>query len=321
MRSLLKVALILVIALMSLSAYLRLSHSGIGCAQWPACYGRIGEPPQVSQPLSGENVYQRIVAEASQPLAWATPLHRLVASVLGLLIAAMTILAFWHKRLRLMTLSLLLLTIFLAVLGVKSGSLHSPAVVMGNLAGGFLMLGLLAWMLFTYKRPAHGGAKGPLLRRLTMVGATLLVVQVLLGGLTSANFAATACPTLPDCNGAYLPGVEVFKALNLNRTLQVSADGQAIGGAERVAIHQAHRLLAVLTALAILMVGWVAWREAGRYHRVGAAVFALVAAEFVIGVAAILGNLPIGLAVAHNWLAALLLLGLLKIAALNKGFV
>ena len=148
MKALVGISLLFVIVLVSLSAYLRLAHSGIGCVDWPDCYGRIGTPPVVSQAISSENAYQRIVAEASQPLAWATPLHRLVASVLGLLMVLLMMLAIKQKKDRLISLALLVVTVFLALLGVKSGGLHSPAVVMGNLGGGFVMLGLLGWMLF-----------------------------------------------------------------------------------------------------------------------------------------------------------------------------
>jgi len=312
-------ALLFVIVLVSLSAYLRLSHSGIGCSDWPACYGQIGQTPVVSQTISTENAYRRIVAEASQPLAWATPLHRLVASILGLLVVFLTLLAVRQKKDRLISLALLSLTVFLALLGVKSGGLHNPAVVMGNLSGGFLMLGLLGWMLFKNA----GGSTAPsrqamLPGKLLALAVVLLVTQILLGGLTSANFAATACQSLPDCHGSWLPGADIFKAMNLTRVHQVTPSGQAIGGQERIDIHIAHRLGAVLTALVVIAVGFMAWRAGGRLRFTAGVVLLLVGIEFSIGVAAIAAGLPIVLAVAHNWVAALLLLGLLKIVALNR---
>ena len=313
-------SLLLVMVLVSLSAYLRLAHSGIGCSDWPACYGRIGDPPAVSQTISSENAYQRIVAEASQPLAWATPLHRLVASVLGLLIVLLVVLSLKLKRDRLISLALLGLTVFLALLGIKSGGLHSPAVVMGNLSGGFLMLGLLGWMLFkdsdgndqAQKRASLPGA---------LVATTVLVLalQILLGGLTSANFAATSCQTLPDCHGAWLPGSEIWKAMDLSRHHEVTSMGQAIGGQERIDIHIAHRLGALVTTLMVLAVGFMAWIVGGRLRKAGAIALILVTAELSIGITAITSDLPIELAVAHNWVAGLLLLVMLKITALNQG--
>ncbi len=319
MKATVWVSLLLVMVLVSLSAYLRLAHSGIGCADWPACYGRIGEPPAVSQTISSENAYERIVAEASQPLAWATPLHRLVASVLGLFIVLLMALSLKQKKDRLISLALLGLTVFLALLGIKSGGLHSPAVVMGNLSGGFLMLGLLGWMLF---KDSGGNDQAPqqtpLPGALVVTAVLILALQILLGGLTSANFAATSCQTLPDCHGAWLPGSEIWEAMDLSRHHEVTSMGQAIGGQERIDIHIAHRLGAVISTLMALTVGFMAWRVGGRLRRAGGMVLALVVAEFSIGIAAIASDLPIGLAVAHNWVAGLLLLAVLKVAALNQ---
>jgi cytochrome c oxidase assembly protein subunit 15 len=311
-------SLLLVMILVSLSAYLRLAHSGIGCADWPDCYGRIGDVPTETQTISSENAYQRIVAEASQPLAWATPLHRLVASVLGLLMVGLMALSLKLKKDRLLSLALLATTVFLALLGVKSGGLHSPAVVMGNLGGGFVMLGLLGWMFF---KDSSGGEQkkqaGSLPLSLVSVAIFMLVLQIFMGGLTSANFAATACQSLPDCHGEWLPGTDIWTAMDLSRQHEVTAMGQAIGGQERTDIHIAHRIGAVLTTLLVLAVGLMAWRAGDRFRVAGGLVLLLVLAEFSIGVASVATGLPISLAVAHNWVAGLLLLAMLKIAALQ----
>ena len=311
-------SLLLVMVLVSLSAYLRLAHSGIGCADWPDCYARIGDTPVETQSISSENAYQRIVAEASQPLAWATPLHRLVASVLGLFMVWLMVVSLRLKKDRLLSLALLATTVFLALLGVKSGGLHSPAVVMGNLGGGFVMLGLLGWMLF---KDSGGTAQtkpaGSLSVSLVLVAVFMLLVQIFLGGLTSANFAATACQSLPDCHGVWLPGADLLTAMDLSRQHEVTSMGQAIGGQERTDIHIAHRLVAVLTTLLVLVVGLVAWRAGGHLRLAGAMVVILIATEFSIGIASVATGLPIGLAVAHNWVAGLLLLAMLKITALQ----
>ena len=137
MQILAKISLVLVVVLVSLSSYLRLDHSGIGCEPWPACYGNIGsegETPDVG------DTYERLLEEARQPLSWATPAHRLVASVLALLILSMVLLAQTRKSDRVITSLLLVLTVFLAWLGIYSEGLHSPAIVMGNLGGGFASL-------------------------------------------------------------------------------------------------------------------------------------------------------------------------------------
>jgi cytochrome c oxidase assembly protein subunit 15 len=307
-------SLLLVIVLVSLSAYLRLAHSGIGCADWPACYGRIGDPPAVSEPVAAQDAYQQLVRESNQPLSWATPLHRLVASVLGLLVMSIAFLSIRAKRQRLAALTLLMLTIYLAVLGIRSGSLHDPSVVMGNLAGGFSMLGLLGWMVFS-SGERRGGS--PQLTWLTMTAIAVLSMQILLGGLTSANFAATACQTLPDCHGSWWPGSALTTALDLSRKHEVTSSGQAIGGEERLAIHKAHRLGSILTVIVAFFAALTALRAGPAYRTIAIVIAALLTFEFLLGITAILTSIPISLAVAHNWFAGLLLLSLLKLLALT----
>ena len=312
MRALAIVSLLFVLALVSVSAYLRLANSGIGCADWPACYGLIGAAEEVAPTVA--STYERLAIEAQEPMSWATPVHRLVASVLGLLILGMALMSLRARRDRILSLTLLALTVFLAWLGIYSGGLHSPAVVMGNLGGGFAMLGLLGWMVFRDARP-HANASTRV-RRWVVAALALLCLQIALGGLTSANFAASACQTLPDCHGSWLPGSDLGTAFNLTRDHEIGPTGLALGGAERADIHQLHRLVAVVTLLAVMVAGGLA--VAGRMGGAAVFVIALAALEFCLGIAAILTDLPIGIAVAHNWLAAILLLGLLRLHALCR---
>lgn len=310
MPALAKTSLLLVLVLVTLSAYLRLDHSGIGCEPWPACYGNIGV---VAENPTAASAYERLLEEASQPLSWARPLHRLVASVLGLAILGLCLLSLNRKEDRLLSLGLLALAVFLAWLGIYSEGLNSPAVVMGNLAGGFAMLGLLGWMVL--RKPHKSGSKNTSLAKWTSAALIALCLQILLGGLTSANFAASACQTIPDCHGSWLPGAEITAAFDLSDAHTISDTGMVLGGAERAAIHKLHRLVAVLTAIIVLVAGTVAIRTGADLRIVGSVVMLLVASEFALGVSAILTGLPIGIAVAHNWIAALLLLGLLKLLA------
>jgi cytochrome c oxidase assembly protein subunit 15 len=151
MKKLAITALLLVVALVSVSAYLRLDNSGIGCANWPDCYGMIGAASETA-PTVG-STYERLAVDAQQPLSWATPVHRLTASILGLAVLGMALLSLRQNRDRIISFSLLTLTVFLAWLGIYSAGLHNPAVVMGNLGGGFTMLGLLGWMVFRDAKP------------------------------------------------------------------------------------------------------------------------------------------------------------------------
>jgi cytochrome c oxidase assembly protein subunit 15 len=310
MKKLATICLLLVIALVSISAYLRLDNSGIGCAEWPQCYGNIGVSAETAPTV--DDAYERLVDDATQPASWATPAHRLIATILGLLVIAMTLWSFLQRRDRTLSVTVLSLTVFLAWLGIYSGGLHSPAVVMGNLGGGFLMLGLLGWMVFRHDKPRSNAS--PTVRLWTIAALLLLGIQIGLGGLTSANFAASACQTVPDCHGSWLPGSDLWTAFDLSREHRVSPGGQVIGGAERADVQKLHRLVALLTLLTTLAAGVLALRN--RLGITGALVVAVAVAEFVVGIAAIVSDLPIAVAVAHNWLAAILLLVLLRLLAL-----
>jgi len=312
MRLLAAVSLLFVLVLVSVSAYLRLDNSGIGCANWPECYGLIGAPA-ANEPTVG-STYERLALEAQEPMSWATPVHRLVASILGLLVLAMALMSLRQRTDRLLTLVLLALTVFLAWLGIYSGGLHSPAVVMGNLGGGFTMLGLLGWMVFRDSRP-NANAPGSL-QHWVVAALLLLCVQIGLGGLTSANFAASACQTVPDCHGGWLPGADLASAFDLTRSHDIGPTGLAMGGTERADIHKLHRLWAALTLIVTLTAGLLGLRA--RLGIAAIVVVILAAAEFAVGIAAILTQLPIVIAVAHNWLAAILLLGLLRLLALCR---
>ncbi len=312
MRALAIVSLLFVLALVAVSSYLRLENSGIGCPDWPACYGLIGDPDE-STPTVG-STYERLAVEAQEPMSWATPVHRLVASVLGLLVVGMTLFSLRARQNRLMSFALLGLTVFLAWLGIYSAGLHSPAVVMGNLCGGFTMLGLLGWMVFRDAKPRANASFR--VRHWVAAALVLLCIQITLGGLTSANFAASACQNLPDCHGTWMPGNNLWTAFDLTRQHEVGPTGLAVGGTERADIHKLHRLFAAITLLTTLVAGLLALRA--RLTAAALTVLVLAAAEFSVGIAAILTELPIGIAVAHNWLAAILLLGLLRLFALCR---
>lgn len=309
MKTLAVVSLLFVIALVSVSAYLRLDNSGIGCADWPQCYGLIGGQAEEAPTLG--STYERLVLEAQQPMSWATPVHRLVAGALGLLVVGMALLSLRQGRDRLWSFTLLALTVFLAWLGIYSAGLHSPAVVMGNLGGGFAMLGLLGWMVFRSARPRANASAT--VRRWVAAALLMVCLQITLGGLTSANFAASACRTIPDCHGSWLPGSNVWTAFDLTRQHEIGPTGLALGGPERTDIHKLHRLVAVLAALVVITAGILALKAGLVLTAI--AVVAILVAEFSVGVAAILTDLPIGIAVAHNWLAAMLLLALLRLLA------
>lgn len=316
MRATAVIGLLLVISLVSVSSYLRLQHSGLGCTPWPECYGNIGWHDEESDI---EDAYERLVAEARDPTSWARPLHRLIASALGLLVLGFVGYSLIRGRQRVLSIALLALTVFLAGIGIYSEGLHSPAIVIGNLSGGFAMLGIFAWLVFD---PDERDAK-PIDNRpfkgIVTIALLVLCVQILLGGLTSANFAATACSTLPHCNGQWIPGSELWTAFDLSRSIQVNDYGVVVGGAERAAIHLLHRIVSVMTVMAILAASVQAIRADRRLLPTGTLICVFVIAEMTLGIAAVQTGMPIAVAVSHNWIAGLLLLGLIKLRIESVG--
>lgn len=306
LRNLATLCLVLVFALVALSSFIRLSHAGVGCEPWPSCYGLIGADAQAA-----------LYGAANPAMDWLQWLHRILAAALGLAVIALSWFAWLHRetwpggmRMLLGSLGLLVLTVFLAWLGIRSGQLHDLGVVMGNLAGGYVMLGLAGWLVFAgTARPAGRSGLG----RATVVAIVLLAGQIWLGGLTSANFAATACTGFPDCQGQWLPDRHLVEAMDLTRTIAINEAGYAVGGPERVAIQLTHRWGAVVVLVWLVGLAIAAWRAAPRLRGVAAALGLLALVQFGIGAGSVWTALPVALAASHNWIAAILLLLLLRL--------
>ncbi|MDX1459585.1 MAG: COX15/CtaA family protein, partial [Xanthomonadales bacterium] len=241
-------------------------------------------------------------------------------SLLGLAILALNVMALRARQYRLVCFALLVLTVFLALIGLRSGSLHHPAVVVGNLLGGFTMLGLVGWLVFRIDPGAarYTETRVAPVRANVLVAIVLLAIQIGLGALTSANFAATACEGFPRCNERWYPDATIYQAFRVDEPHEIDDQGYAVGSFERAAIHQAHRLFSVAVLLAIAWTAVSAMFATQASQRLGIAALALVILEMSAGIASVLTGLPTWLAVAHNWLAALLLLVLLKMLAMSR---
>jgi cytochrome c oxidase assembly protein subunit 15 len=204
---------------------------------------------------------------------------------------------------------LLMVIVFQAVLGMWTVIwLVKPVIVMAHLMGGLLTLSLLTWL--AWKTTPWGplvSAEAPKLRRLLWVGLVLLVVQIALGGWTSANYAALACGTdYPTCLGQWWPEQDYREAFILWRGIGVDYEGGVLDGPARVAIQMAHRLMAILVFGHLLMVAVRLLRSTGlRYS--GGLLLVLLCAQVALGISNIVLGLPLWVAVAHNAGAALLL--------------
>jgi heme a synthase len=294
---------VLMLATISLSAFMRLSQAGLGCTDWPACYGQ------------GQRALQQGLATPPQgghAVAAARLAHRAVAS-LALVLVIMMVLATLGTRPHLrreggLTLALLVLALALAALGVATPGARLPAVALGNLLGGFVMLAL-CWRL------AAAGAAGEELPAAglgawALAGLGLLAAQIALGALVSASYAALACSDLGDClRQAQAAGWD-GRALNPWHEPVLAAAPMA-GNPAGALPALIHRALAMLVLPALVLLGIVAWRRGRR--RGGAALVLLVAVQLALGVGMVAGGLPILAVLLHNLLAALLLATLARL--------
>lgn len=285
--------LALVLAIAALSAFIRLDRAGLGCADWPACYGRALSLTPARPSGEGAGV------------AAARLVHRVVASaaLVVVLLIAMTSLAARPRRWQEVrwALGLLALVLGLAALGRFSAHARLPAVALGNLLGGFLMA-VLAWRLA--REAGRPSSPATPLARASRLAFFVLLAQAALGGLVSAGYAGLACPGWA-CQTADLP----WHAFDPWREPVLGVAGN-IAGAR---LQLAHRTGAAIVGVVLVVLAIAAWRGGRRAAAV--ALLGLLAVQFALGVALVVGRLPLPAALAHNAVALLLLLAVTELAS------
>jgi heme a synthase len=303
---------LLALAVVMLGAWVRLTDAGLGCPDWPGCYGRLVVPDQATPAAQlGEHAATRPL-EAGK--AWREMIHRYLASTLGLVCVALAVIAWRNRRdpaqPKVAPLLLVALVIFQGLLGMWTVTLLlKPIIVVGHLLGGFATLGVLMWLgqWRGGRAPAPSGV-----RALGVVAAVALLLQIALGGWTSANYAAVACPDFPKCQTQWWPAVADFKeGFVLWRGIGIDYEGGVLDHPARVAVHFTHRLGALAAAL---LVGWFGWRVARRSAtgRDGRAVLAVLLLQLSLGVSIVVFGVPLAVAVLHNGTAALLWLSVIN---------
>jgi cytochrome c oxidase assembly protein subunit 15 len=293
-------AALLLVVIVS-SAFLRLAAAGLSCGDWPACYGRVDPDAVIT---SG----QRLARLA----------HRIAATGVGAILLGLSLIAWTQRpprvRQGVIVAVCLVIVAGLAVLGVATPSARLPAVTLGNLAGGFALFALLAWLRLTVSTPEPLLADAPgWVKLVAALSLLALIGQIALGAMVSAQFAALACPAFPGC-GATWPEGALLASLDPLRELGVDANGSIARPPSLAALHFAHRVggAIVIVLIAVLAGGLVS--AAGRARRFGAIVIGLALAQGALGASAVLAQLPLAAVVAHNAIAALLLAAL---AAVN----
>jgi cytochrome c oxidase assembly protein subunit 15 len=314
-----RVALVLAFTVVVLGAYTRLTNSGLGCPDWPGCYGHLVLPHSTSGLDAAQKVFPERLVEPQK--AWKEMIHRYAAGTLGVLIFALFVSAL-VKRCRKEKFPLgicsilVLLLIFQAMLGMWTVTWKLlPLVVMGHLLGGLAILSTLRILHLNLKyQDTHFSLASPDTRKhykiFCGIGLFLVILQIALGGWVSSNYASLACVGFPTCNGLCVPKMDWQAGFNLLSPIGVDYEGGKLDSAARIAIQMAHRMNAVLTAVYVLVLGIIVLikEKAPSIRRTALMAIILVGIQFAIGIILVTHQLPLNTAVAHNAIAALLLL-------------
>ncbi len=305
------VATLLALCVVVLGAYVRLSDAGLGCPDWPGCYGALTVPQSESALQHAQTAYPDSPVEHAK--AWKEMIHRYLAGALGLLVLAIFVMA-WRARKEIkvspwLPTFLLVLIVFQAALGMWTVTLLlKPAVVTAHLIGGMSTLALLAWIAHRHWGLASiRYLQSDMLRFWVRGALVILFAQIFLGGWTSTNYAALACTDFPTCHGAWYPEMDFTNAFHWLRELGQGADGKALPLAAYTAIQWTHRVGALLT---FIYLSWLGLRLINQPHlkRLAFLMLGLLVVQIALGVANLLLHLPLVLAVGHNMGAALLLI-------------
>lgn len=321
MKKLVAFSLFLAMVVIILGAYTRLTDAGLGCPDWPGCYGNLTVPTTEGKVLAANKAYPERPVEAAK--AWNEMIHRYFAGALGLCILAIAILAVRnrHKGTPVKLPVLLLgLVIFQAALGMWTVTLNLlPVVVMGHLLGGFSVLACLFLLYLKLRRapkpspqsstPAKPGSR---LLFIAAVGIVVLVGQIALGGWTSANYAALACTEMPICEAGWQQRLDFPGAYSVPEAENYEYGAHDYD--ERMTMHIMHRVGALITCIYLVFVAIYCLRTRSLSPSVkrGAMVMlAVLSVQVALGISNVVLSLPLLVAVAHNGVAAALLLTLI----------
>jgi heme a synthase len=334
LRGLALVGLVLCFVVVVLGAYVRLNAAGLGCPDWPGCYGHI-TPTGAQANVDAQAAYPNMPLHVGK--AWKEMIHRYAASTLGLIIMVIAALAITMRKHRIVSLPLavgLFITVVVqGILGMLTVTwLLKPLIVTLHLIFGLTTLSMLWWLFLSVR--TGGGSRGGVRfaggssssagaypdrtrppHRAVLVALIALGIQIALGGWTSSNYAAVACPDFPKCQDSWVPETDYKDAFVLWRGLGVNYEGGILQHPARVAIHYTHRLGAIAATFALLFAVVATLRRKVK-PGVSVAAYAVLGAlalQLFIGASMVLKGFPLALATAHNAGAALLLLSSLAL--------
>ena len=318
-RKLVWVAVFLTFDLIVFGGFTRLTDSGLGCPDWPGCYG-------MANPFLAHE--QIAAAEAAMPTgpvtvvkAWIEMIHRYLAMGIGVIIMALLITAIvqWRKTKMQafkpgIPLALFIFVCIQGAFGAWTVTLKlQPVIVTIHLLLGMGLLALLTWLGghedYLMHKPSPSGDSATLrgIRRLAILAAVVITAQIALGGWVSTNYATLACDEFPLCDGRVVPEMDFEHGFHLWRELGKTAAGHYLPFSALVAIHWVHRNFAILV---VAVVGLLVWRARRHAYLAKHAnwLAAVLFVQLLTGIATVYLDFPLAIAVMHNAGAALLVL-------------
>ena len=309
-------ATLLALIVVSFGAYVRLSDAGLGCPDWPGCYGTLTVPQSIDAIEQAQSFYPDSPVETDK--AWVEMIHRYIAGILGAIILLIAILSYKFKNQINYSLKwpffLLLLVIFQAALGMWTVTmLLKPAVVSSHLIGGMSVLAILTYLMHrNYGTHRENFVTNKFERKVIRFSLVLLFLQIALGGWTSTNYAALACTDYPTCHGELIPEMDFSNAFTIFRELGVASLGEPLSLQALHAIQWVHRVGAIVILIYLLFVAYLLKINQG-FNLWRNVLILVVILQFIIGIANLLLHLPVVLATLHNLGAALLVVILVGI--------
>jgi cytochrome c oxidase assembly protein subunit 15 len=304
------IGVVLALVVVVLGAYTRLMDAGLGCPDWPGCYGYLSVPGAAANVETAEARYPHAPFEAHK--AWPEMVHRYFAGSLGLLIFAIAGIAIRNRSSAPLKLPLLLagFVVLQAAFGMWTVTLKLwPQVVTTHLLGGFATLSLL-WLLFLRLNPPS-----PLPSRLrthAVIALAAVIIQVMLGGWTTSNYAALACPDFPTCQGHWWPPMDAADGFDVFQDIGPNYLGGLLDNSARVAIHMGHRIGALIV---LFVVGALSMRvrSTATGGVLGNLLIVTLLTQIGLGISNVVFTLPLPVATAHNGVGAVLLLEVIAV--------
>lgn len=309
-RKLIGVTLFLTLDLIIFGAFTRLTDSGLGCPDWPGCYGQANP----WQSLSAIQSAQALMPHGPVTLqkAWIEMIHRYLAMCVGVLIVAQMIISWWRrsklKHSPWLATGLFFFVCLQGAFGAWTVTLKlQPVIVTIHLLLGMGLLGLLtwAWAREGFNTPTKYAAKN--LTGIATLALVVLFMQIALGGWVSTNYATLACHDYPLCNGELIPELDFSHAFSLWRQLGQTTGGEFLPFSALVAIQWVHRSFAWVLMLVILYLVYQV-KKIGLANNIAKALFGLIFLQFLSGASTVFFSWPLLIAVFHNAGAALLVL-------------